>query len=293
MATDKVSTVAETRRSDIGWESIQKENRKKDQIPKSSWQLRVDALDRQLTAEEWARVIYHLCKHRGFHWISRAEENAAEGDSKSESGRVKQGLAGTKKLMAEKNYRTAAEMVLTEFPEAQRNKQGDYSKALSRILLGDEFKILFEMQRRLKNPFATKVLEAAILGTGDHKSGLFWAQNPALAGSDLLKMLGHCTFEKMEYRAPKASFTAERHVWLTRLNNLRIVVDGTTRPLNEVERRIALSMPYQQVGDLTYKQLRAALTKADYLPDAFRYTGLSYASGNKVDEKAKDPKVLY
>lgn len=180
-------------------------------------------------------------------------------------------------------------MVLTEFPEAQRNKQGDYSKALSRILLGDEFKILFEMQRRLKNPFATKVLEAAILGTGDHKSGLFWAQNPALAGSDLLKMLGHCTFEKMEYRAPKASFTAERHVWLTRLNNLRIVVDGTTRPLNEVERRIALSMPYQQVGDLTYKQLRAALTKADYLPDAFRYTGLSYASGNKVDEKAKDP----
>lgn len=262
---------------------------KKDQIPKSSWQLRVDALDRQLTAEEWARVIYHLCKHRGFHWISRAEENAAEGDSKSESGRVKQGLAGTKKLMAEKNYRTAAEMVLTEFPEAQRNKQGDYSKALSRILLGDEFKILFEMQRRLKNPFATKVLEAAILGTDDHKSGLFWAQNPALAGSDLLKMLGHCTFEKMEYRAPKASFTAERHVWLTRLNNLRIVVDGTTRPLNEVERRIALSMPYQQVGDLTYKQLRAALTKADYLPDAFRYTGLSYASGNKVDEKAKDP----
>ena len=262
---------------------------KKDQIPKSSWQLRVDALDRQLTAEEWARVIYHLCKHRGFHWISRAEENAAEGDSKSESGRVKQGLAGTKKLMAEKNYRTTAEMVLTEFPEAQRNKQGDYSKALSRILLGDEFKILFEMQRRLKNPFATKVLEAAILGTDDHKSGLFWAQNPALAGSDLLKMLGHCTFEKMEYRAPKASFTAERHVWLTRLNNLRIVVDGTTRPLNEVERRIALSMPYQQVGDLTYKQLRAALTKADYLPDAFRYTGLSYASGNKVDEKAKDP----
>ncbi|MDW7618956.1 MAG: hypothetical protein SCG84_03610, partial [Nitrosomonadaceae bacterium] len=117
---------------------------KKDQIPKSSWQLRVDALDRQLTTEEWARVIYHLCKHRGFHWISRAEENAAEGDSKSESGRVKQGLAGTKKLMAEKNYRTAAEMVLTEFPEAQRNKQGDYSKALSRILLGDEFKILFE-----------------------------------------------------------------------------------------------------------------------------------------------------
>lgn len=258
---------------------------------KSSWQLRVDGLDRQLAAEEWARVIYHLCKHRGFHWISRAEEKAAEGDSKSEGGKVRQGLAGTKKLMQEKKYRTAAEMVLAEFPEAQRNKQGDYSKALSRILLGGELKALFEQQRKLGNSFVTEKLEADILGNGDRKSGLFWAQNPALAGSDLLKMLGHCTFEKTEYRAPKASFTAERHVWLTRLNNLRIVVDGTTRALNEAERRAALPLPYQQAGDLSYKQLRAALTKSGHLPELFRYTGLSYPSGQKADEKSKDPET--
>ncbi|KAF0205888.1 MAG: hypothetical protein FD173_661 [Gallionellaceae bacterium] len=257
-------------------------------VPKSSWQLRVDAIDRQLSAEEWARVIYHLCKHRGFHWISRAEEKAAEGD-KGEGGKVKQGLAGTKKLMAEKSYRTAAEMVLKEFPDAQRNKQGDYSKALSRILLGDELKKLFEHQRELSNPLATAQLEAAILGNGDRKSGLFWAQNPTLTGDKLLEMLGYCTFEKNEHRAPKASFTAERHVWLTKLNNLRIVVDGTTRGVNEVERRLALPMPYQQAGDLTYKQLRAALTKAGFLPESFRFTGLSYASGPKADEKAKDP----
>jgi len=257
--------------------------------PKSSWQLRVDALDRQLAAEEWARVIYHLCKHRGFHWISRADEKAAEGDSKSEGGKVKQGLAGTKKLMQEKNYRSAAEMVLAEFPDAQRNKQGDYSKALSRQLLNDEFVLLFQRQRELGNSHTSAEFQEKILGTGDKKSGLFWAQNPALAGSDLLKMLGHCTFEKTEYRAPKASFSAERHVWLTRLNNLRIVVDGTTRPLNEAERRVALLMPYQQAGDFTYKQLRTALTKAGFLPESFRYTGLSYASGQKPDEKTKDP----
>ncbi len=106
-----------------------------------SWQLRVEALDRKLEAEEWARVIYHLCKHRGFHWISKAEEKAAESDN--EGGRVKKGLAGTKKLMDAKKYRTAAEMVLKEFPEAQRNKHGDYSKALSRLLLADELQALF------------------------------------------------------------------------------------------------------------------------------------------------------
>jgi CRISPR-associated endonuclease Csn1 len=258
----------------------------------SAWQLRVSGLDRLLTTEEWARVIYHLCKHRGFHWISRAEEKAAEGDSKSEGGKVKQGLADTKKLMQGKNYRSAAEMVLAEFPDAQRNKQGDYSKALSRVLLNDELALLFKRQRELGNPHANEQLKAVILGNGDRKSSLFWAQKPALAGKDLLKMLGHCTFEKNEYRAPKTSFTAERHVWLTRLNNLRIVVDGTTRPLNEQERHIALPLPYQQAGDLTYKQLRSALVKAGYLPDSFLFTGLAYPSNKqKEEEKAKDPEA--
>ncbi len=263
----------------------------KSPFTQSLWQLRVEALDHKLNDEEWARVIYHLCKHRGFHWVSRAEEKAAEGDSKSEGGKVKKGLAGTKKLMEENKYRTAAEMVLSEFPEAQRNKQGDYSKALSRVLLSEEFALLFKRQRELGNPHTSKEFEAKILGNGDKKSGLFWEQNPALAGSDLLKMLGHCTFEKTEYRAPKASFIAERHVWLTRLNNLRIVVDGTTRSLNESERRVALPMPYQQAGDLTYKQLRSALIKEGFLQkDGFKFAGLAYPTERQIsDEKGKDP----
>lgn len=261
-------------------------------FPHSPWQLRVDGLDRQLNDEEWARVIYHLCKHRGFHWISRAEEKAAESDRKSEGGRVKQGLAGTKKLIQEKNYRTAAEMVLAEFPEAQRNKQGDYRKALSRVLLGDELKTLFKRQRELDNTRASIELEVAIIGIGDKKSGLFWVQKPALSGNDLLKMLGKCTFEKTEYRAPKASFTAERHVWLTRLNNLRIVLEGTTRQLNQHERYIALPLPYQQASDLTYKQLRSALVKLGGLPESFRFAGLPYPSERqKTEDKAKDPEA--
>ncbi|MBI3903201.1 MAG: type II CRISPR RNA-guided endonuclease Cas9 [Nitrosomonadales bacterium] len=273
------------------------------------WKLRVEALDRKLEAEEWARVIYHLCKHRGFHWISRAEAKAA--DSDNEGGKVKKGLAGTKKLMQEKNYRTAAEMVWKEFFKLRedqdgkpaltektqepifdgvaRNKQGDYSKALSRELLADELRTLFQHQRESGNPHASEKLEAAILGNGDKKSGLFWAQKPALAGKDLLKMLGHCTFEKAEFRAPKASFSAERHVWLTRLNNLRIVVDGKIRSLTEAERQIVLPLPYDQAGDFSYKQLRKALTKAG-LSDEFRFAGLSYPSDKqKTEEKAKDP----
>jgi CRISPR-associated endonuclease Csn1 len=255
----------------------------------SAWGLRCEALDHKLNPLEWARVIFHLCKHRGFYWTSRAEEKKAESDAAGESGRVKKGLADTKRLFELKNYRTAAEMVLAEFPNAQRNKHGEYSKALSRTLLADEVARLFDAQRRLGNEYATEELQVLILGNGDRKTGLFWAQKPALAGKDLLKMLGHCTFEKGEYRAPKASFTAERHVWLTRLNNVRITVGGKTRSLNDAEHELCLLLPYEAGEKFTYKNLRTALVKAG-LDESFRFTGFSYPSLKQIEEqKAKSP----
>lgn len=275
--------------------------------PVSPWRLRVEGLNRVLAPEEWARVIYHLCKHRGFHWISRAEKKKAEGDTKGEGGPVTKALKETDQL--QKKYRTVAEMVLAEFVKqaetadgalrfdkhgdpiplgSARNKQGDYGKALSRVLLAEELALLFQRQRELGNPHAGEPIQTAILGNGDRKSGLFWSQKPALSGENLLKMLGRCTFEKVEYRAPKASFTAERHVWLTRLNNLRIVVDGVTRPLNAQERQVALPLPYTYDTDLTYKRLRKALVKAGLLHDSFKFIGLPYPT-QLTDGKAADP----
>lgn len=247
------------------------------------WRLRVAALDRKLEPEEWARVIYHICKHRGFHWLSKAEEKAAESDK--EGGAVKKGLAGTKRLMQEKQYRTAAEMVISEFPDAQRNKRGDYSKALSRLLLDDELRILFDRQRSLGNPHTSEAFEQVLR---DRKNGLLWVQHPALSGDKLLEMLGKCTFERGEYRAPKASFTVERHVWLTRLNNLRLIVDGERRALSEAERHLVIGLPYEKGGDFSYKQLRKALEKAG-VTASFRFAGLVYPIANQEQQKIKDP----
>jgi CRISPR-associated endonuclease Csn1 len=252
------------------------------------WVLRVNGLDRKLTADEWARVIYHLCKHRGFFWQSRAEEKKAEGDAKGEGGKVKDGLARTKALLTDKGYRSAGEMVLNEFPDAQRNKRGDYGKALSRVLLGEEFALLFKLQRKFGNPYATAQLELDILGTGDRRSGLFWLQKPPLSGEKLLAMVGNCTFEKSEKRAPKASFTAERQVWLTRLTNLRLIEDGRKRSLNEVEWRMALTLPYVSAEKFTYKHLRNALVKIG-TSESFRFDGFAHPSAPKRDaDKAKD-----
>ena len=255
----------------------------------SPWILRVEGLDRRLDDAEWASVVFHICKHRGFHWVSRADRLKEGMDKKGEGGKVKQGLAGTDRLMKEKGYRTAAEMMLREFPAAQRNKHHEYSKALSRVLLEEELSLLFECQRKMGNPHAGTSLQKQILGNGNCKSGLFWEQKPPLSGGDLLKMLGRCTFEKQEYRAPKASFSAERHVWLTRLNNLRIHRRGETRGLTDAERELVLPLPYLQKGKFTYRQLRSALIRKGGLDDDFKFAGLIYESGK--DDKEKDPEI--
>ncbi|MEN9456105.1 MAG: type RNA-guided endonuclease Cas9, partial [Pseudomonadota bacterium] len=249
------------------------------QIPaqQSLWQLRVAGLDRRLSNEEWARVIYHINKHRGFWFARKAEAEQSEG------GAVKKALEHTRSLMRDKAYRSAAEMVLSEYPDHQRNKRGDYSQSLPRELLAEELSLLFTRQRELGNPFAGEPLQQAILAP---ETGLFWQQKPALSGAAMLNLIGKCTFEPLEYRAAKHSWSAERFVWLTRLNNLRVSVDGESGPLSPAAREAALDLPYK-LASVKYKQLKSHLVKLGHLPESARFTALNYRDGGKDPEDAK------
>ncbi len=249
------------------------------QIPihQSLWELRVAGLDRRLGNEEWARVIYHLCKHRGF-WFARKSE--AE---QSEGGAVKKALEQTRGLMRNKAYRSVAEMALREFPEHQRNKRGDYGQSLPRELLAEELTLLFARQRELGNPLAGEILQQAILAP---ESGLFWQQKPALSGAAMLNLIGKCTFEPNEFRAAKHTWSAERFVWLTRLNNLRISIDGETGLLSQAAHEAALDLPYK-LTSVKYKQLKTHLVKLGLVPESVRFAGLNYRDGGKDPEEAK------
>lgn len=247
---------------------------KKTPITQSLWQLRVDGLNRLLSGEEWARVIYHICKHRGF-WFAR--KNEAED---SEGGKVKQGLDRTRKLM--ESYRTAAEMMIAEFPRNQRNKRSDYSQSLARETLAEELKTLFAQQRQFGNPFTQESFETQIL---NKEHGLLWQQKPALSGQAMLNLIGKCTFESGEYRAPKQSWSAERFVWLTKLNNMRISVAGNIRPLTEQERLACLDLPYE-LSSVKFNQLKSKLVKSGYWSADVRFVGLSYRDDSKDPEAA-------
>ncbi len=238
------------------------------------WELRKEGLDRQLNSREWAVVIYHIVKHRGFQSTRKSE---AQSDEKV--GQMLTGVNQNQQMLKESGYRTLGELAAChiDFSSAKRNKGGSYINTFARPGLESELGILFSAQREFDNPFSNEDFERDV-----HE--ILMQRRPAIAGDDLLKMLGHCRFEPAEYRAPKASHSAEQFVWLTRLNNLRINHLGEIRALNDDEREMLINFPFEKTK-LTYQQVRKVLD----LPSLARFVGLSYP--REID-KGKNPESL-
>lgn len=245
----------------------------------SPWVLRAEGLERQLTATEWAGVLYHLVKHRGFQSNRKSEAKADE-----KAGQMLSGVTANQKRMADAGWRTVGELAARDpaFAVAKRNKGGSYTHTFARADLQQELHALFEAQRAARNPHSSLAFEQAV-------HALLMARRPTLSGANLLKMIGRCTFELGEFRAPKASHSAERFIWLTKLNNLRIADDGQQRALSDAERQTLIRLPFTQ-AKLTYKQVRKTLD----LPDSARFIGVDYWRKRKEgNELAAEDATLF
>lgn len=238
-----------------------------ERLPHQVWQLRVEGLDRKLERQEWATVLLHLIKHRGY--LSQ-RKNESKSENK-ELGALLSGVASNHELLQQATYRTPAELAVKKFEVEEghiRNQQGAYTHTFSRLDLLAEMELLFSRQQHFGNPFASeKLLE--------NLTALLMWQKPALSGEAILKMLGKCTFED-EYKAAKNTYTAERFVWITKLNNLRIQENGLERVLNDNERLMLIEQPYEK-AKLTYAQVRSILNLSD---DAI-FKGVRYSGEDK------------
>ena len=235
-------------------------------LPNTPWQLRAAALDRKLTPLEWSAVLLHLIKHRGY--LSQRKNEGETADK--ELGALLKGVADNAHALQTGNFRTPAELALNKFEKESghiRNQRGDYSHTFSREDLQVELVLLFEKQKEFGNPHVSDGLKEGI-------ETLLMAQRPALSGDAIQKMLGHCTFEPTEPKAAKNTYTAERFIWLTKLNNLRILEQGSERPLTDTERTILINQPYKK--KLTYAQARKLLG----LEDTAFFKGLHYGKDN-------------
>ena len=236
-----------------------------EKLPNDVWQLRVKGLEHKLEREEWAAVLLHLLKHRGY-LSQRKNESKTEN---KELGALLSGVNTNHQLLQSSVYRTPAEIAIHKFQTEEghiRNQRGSYTHTFSRLDLQAEMALLFQCQRELGNTYTSaKLLE--------NLTALLMWQKPALAGEAILKMLGKCTFEPTEYKAAKNTYSAERFVWLTKLNNLRILENGEERALTDNERFMLLEQPYEK-AKLTYAQVRSILTlNNDAIFKGVRYLG--------------------
>lgn len=243
-------------------------------LPTDCWALRVKGLDERLSPTEWSAVLLHLLKHRGY--LSQRKNEAKSADK--EMGALLSGVNSNHQLLVENQFRTPAEIAVKKFALEEghiRNQRGAYTHTFDRKDLLAEMQLLFQTQRELGNPHTSGQLEQEFCEL------LMW-QKPALSGDAILKMLGKCTFETNEYKAAKHSYTAERFVWLTKLNNLRILENGSERVLNTDERSLLLNQPYEK-AKLTYTQVRKLLG----LSEEARFNGVRYGK-----EKAEDATLI-
>lgn len=183
------------------------------------WGLRVKGLNERLDKRSWFRVLYHLVNHRGYKSTKILDSNnKSQEDTKKMLGSAHE----LHKLWKEKGYRTVAEFLENDIEwkekhgERRRNKEGSFEFTILRDDLIYEAGLLFEKQRSYGNPYADEDFEKRYLEILDEPPRL-------LQGDQLREKVGKCTFEDEEYRAPKATISAQLFVALQELVNTKVV----------------------------------------------------------------------
>lgn len=265
------------------------------QFETSVYELRVQALERALTKQEFVRVLIHLAQRRGYKSNSKSEEAKDK-----ENGKVKSAISENKQCMEENGYRTIGEMLLHDDRFWECNPDGtkifvphnhldDYRTTVERSMVEDEIRLIFSRQRALGVPYATSEFEEAYLkiwgGQRNFDDGPGYEIPPKDDGTEgkysryggnmIEKMLGHCMLEKDEPRAAKGSYSAEYFRLLQDVNHLRLVKNnGESSALTAEQKQIYIDfvMESMESADASYAQLRGKLGLSnDVLFNMLRY----------------------
>ncbi|MFQ3549153.1 MAG: type II CRISPR RNA-guided endonuclease Cas9 [Armatimonadota bacterium] len=224
------------------------------------WELRVKGLDNILTGEELARALFHIVKRRGF----KSNRKKVKSGNKDD-GKVLEAI-NQNKLLLEK-YRTVGEFFQKDekFAQRKRNTTDSYSNCVERSMLEQEIKTLFECQRNFGSKFAGVDFENEFLD-------IFNWQLPYTRGEMIDKLLGKCTFEQDEKRAPKHCYTVEYFDLLHNLNNISYSVNGDSFTLTQEEKQKIIDYAHEH-AIVKFSNIRKLLN----LPDDARF------KSNQVD----------
>ena len=243
--------------------------------------LRARALTEELSPEELLKVLYQIAKRRGF----KSNRKVVE-ESDKEGGRVTSALKANEKFLADNSYTTVGDALSRDekFALHKRNKRDDYTNSFARDDFLRELEAIIKTQQNytLKNvpePAINELIYGIDDGQVTNVSAIMY-QRPFMTKELIEKMVGKCTFEDGEKRAPKSSYSFEVFRLASDLSHLVFIPrDASKRQAKRENLEVRLS-PEQisKVIDaaksqksLTYKKVRStAGISEDYVPKDVR-----------------------
>lgn len=201
---------------------------KTNQSTKNPWILRVEALDLKLNEKEFARVLLHIAKHRGYGNKHAIKSESQSDQYKKEQQKVLSAISNNQEKMRKFLYRSGAEMLVKEnymvsienrkyknlrnrkakSTTQNKAKETNYANSLPQTMTKKEMGLIFEKQREFGLKFSDKFRQEFIQ--------IAFFQRPL---KDFSNLVGKCKFYKEEKRAAKNSPSAEEFVALTKIIN--------------------------------------------------------------------------
>ncbi len=200
--------------------------------------LRQQALDRELSGEELARVLYHLGQRRGFR---SNRKDVPKPDEKP--GEVTAGIDSLAGLIRESGARTIGEWFASIDPREVALRRLWTSRAM--------YEAEFDLIRARQAP-AHPALPPS---WWDRLKKTLFDQRPLRSQSGLV---GRCSLEPERRRTALALPLAQRFRILQTVNHMRIVEDTESRPLDP-EQRAGLLAALESAENLTIAQARKAV----------------------------------
>lgn len=270
---------------------------------KSPYELRFEALNRKLEPLEFARVILHIAKHRGY------GNKHAKDTNDDDSGQVKKAISQNADIISQKGYKSVGEYLYKEFYQQKRdlsekspknaydtqefqnvrNKKENYARCVAQSELKRELELIFKTQKRLGWKFSEQKYqifdENRKIKEVDFESAVMevaFLQRPLKSFAD---KVGKCTFFADEFRAPKDSLSAMEFVALTRIINTLANISKKTGEIYSTDKVGKVLEVVLEKGELTYKNLRKIISLDDKIQFP-KDSKLDYAKGDEA-EKAK------
>lgn len=246
--------------------------------------LRVKALDELVSNAELARILLHISQRRGF-------KSNRKNPSTKEDGALLEAVNENLRRMDKHGYRTVGEMLLLDkaFNDHKRNKGGNYITTVTREMVADEVKAIFSAQRSFGSAAASEDFEEQYLEillsqrSFDEGPG----GNSPYGGSQIERMVGHCTFFPEEPRAAKATYSFEYFSLLQKVNHIRIITDAVSSKLTDEQRNKIIELAHSS-KDISYAKIRKELKLSDNQLFNIRYT-----NGSTIEETEKKEKLKF